>query len=110
VLVGNVGRLQAGLQLLPDAEPDDGVLDVALVAPRGPKDWAVLIGRALTRRSRPDRRLELFRAERIRVVTRRIEPRQVDGDLLDDGRGFTATIEPGAFVVRVPRTAKEERE
>src|SRR5918911_419642 len=30
VLVGNVGRLQAGLQLLPDAAPDDGALDVAL--------------------------------------------------------------------------------
>ena len=103
VLVGNVGRLQGGLQLLPDAQPDDGTLDVALVAPRNPKDWAILIGRALTRRNRPDRRLELFRARQIRVVTRGTEPRQVDGDLIADGRGFTAVVEPGALVVRVPR-------
>jgi diacylglycerol kinase family enzyme len=64
VLVGNVGQLQGGLELLPDAAPDDGVLDIALVAPRNPKDWVVLIGRALTRRHRPDRRLELLRAGR----------------------------------------------
>jgi diacylglycerol kinase (ATP) len=103
VLVGNVGQLQGGLQLLPDAQPDDGALDVALVAPRNPKDWVVLIGRALTRRHRPDARLELFRARQIRVVTRRTEPRQVDGDLIDDGRGFIARVEPGALVIRVPR-------
>jgi diacylglycerol kinase (ATP) len=107
VLVGNVGRLQAGLELLPDAEPDDGSLDIALVAPRGPKDWAVLVGRALTRRHRPDRRLEQLRARQVRVVTRRSEPRQVDGDLISDGRGFTATIVPGALVVRVPQPPKE---
>lgn len=103
VLVGNVGKLQGGLELLPDATPDDGALDIALVAPRGPKDWVVLVGRALVRRHRPDRRLELLRARKVRVVTRGTEPRQVDGDLIDDGRGFTAVIEPGALVVRVPR-------
>jgi diacylglycerol kinase family enzyme len=107
VLVGNVGRLQAGLELLPDARPDDGALDVALVAPRGPKDWVVLLARGITRRHRPDRRLELFRARRVRVVTRRTEARQVDGDLIDDGRGFTAVVEPGALVVRVPRTTPD---
>jgi diacylglycerol kinase (ATP) len=103
VLVGNVGRLQGGLQLLPEAQPDDGALDVALVAPRNPKDWVVLIGRALTRRHRPDHRLELLRARHVRVVTRSTEPRQIDGDLIEDGRGFTAVVEPGALVVRVPR-------
>jgi diacylglycerol kinase (ATP) len=103
VLVGNVGRLQAGLQLLPDALPDDGLLDVALVAPRNPKDWVVLVGRALTRRHRPDHRLELLRGRRIAVVTRRPEPRQVDGELVDDGRGFTAQVDAGALVVRVPQ-------
>jgi diacylglycerol kinase (ATP) len=103
VLVGNVGRLQAGLELLPDAVPDDGALDVALVAPRKARDWAVLIGRALARRHRPDRRLELLRGRRIQVRTRRREPRQVDGELIDDGLGFTAEVDPAALVIRVPR-------
>jgi diacylglycerol kinase (ATP) len=107
VLVGNVGRLQAGLRLLPDAAPDDGALDVALVAPRSARDWFVLLGRALTRRHRPDRRLELLRARRVEVRTRRREPRQVDGELIDDGLGLVATVEPGAVVVRVPKPQPE---
>jgi diacylglycerol kinase family enzyme len=68
----------------------------------------VLIGRALTRRHRPDRRLELLRARQVRVVTRRSEPRQIDGDLIDDGRGFTIVVEPGALVVRVPRPGAQK--
>ncbi len=108
LLVGNVGRLQAGLHLLPDAAPDDGALDVALVAPRNAADWAVLIGRALTRRHRPHRRLQLLRGRRIEVVTRRAEPRQIDGELLPDARGFTARVDPGALVVRVPRPVPDQ--
>ena len=107
VLVGNVGKLQGGLELLPDAEPDDGALDVALVAPRSLKDWVVLVARGLTRRHRPDRRLELLRGRRIEIRTRRPEARQVDGDLIDDGPGFTAEIDPGALVVRVRRQDAE---
>jgi diacylglycerol kinase (ATP) len=107
VLVGNVGKLQGGLQLLPDAAPDDGMLDVALVSPRSPKDWVVLVARGITGRHRPDHRLELLRARRVEVRTRRVEARQVDGDLIDDGRGFTAEIDPAAIVVRVPRQDTE---
>ena len=40
---------------------------------------------------------------------RRAEPRQVDGDLIDDGAGFVAEIEPGAVVVRVPRRPTPRR-
>lgn len=109
VLVGNVGRLQVGLQLLPDATPDDGALDVALVAPRSATDWFVLVARGLTRRHKPDQRLELLRGRRVEVRTKHTEPRQVDGDLIDDARGFTAEIDPGAVVVRVPRPDPDAR-
>ena len=34
VLVANAGRLEGGIPLLPDAEPDDGWLDVAILSPR----------------------------------------------------------------------------
>jgi diacylglycerol kinase family enzyme len=108
VLVGNVGRLQGGLQLLPDAMPDDGALDVALVSPRSPADWVVLVARGLTRRHRPARRLDRLRGRRIDVRTRRPEARQVDGDLIDDGAGFTAEVDPAALIVRVPRPPENE--
>ena len=39
VVVGNVGKLQGNIPLLPDAKPDDGVLDVVVIAIRNVLDW-----------------------------------------------------------------------
>ncbi len=103
VLIGNVGQLQGGLELLPDAKPDDGLLDVALVTPRRPLDWAVLVGRAALRRHRTDHRLRTYQAREVTVRLVGVHPRQVDGDLIADGSTLHAHVEPRALVVRVPR-------
>ncbi len=50
IVVGNVGTLQGGIPLLLDAEPDDGVLDIAVVAPRGLGEWVSVAVRVITRR------------------------------------------------------------
>jgi YegS C-terminal NAD kinase beta sandwich-like domain len=42
VLVANVGRLQGGIRLLAEAEPDDGVRDIAVLTPRTLWHWAAL--------------------------------------------------------------------
>ena len=55
VVVGNVGRLQGNIPLLPDAEPDDGILDVVVIATRNVLDWARVGGRVLRRTDVPDR-------------------------------------------------------
>jgi diacylglycerol kinase family enzyme len=102
VVIGNMGRLQGGVQLLPDAVPDDGALDVAVLASSGLLDWARIVGRVLTRRPGLDQRFLTFRAERVSVTLRHPQPRQADGDLLDPGRLLDARIEPGAVLVRVP--------
>jgi diacylglycerol kinase family enzyme len=105
VLVGNLGKLQGGLELLPDARPDDGLLDVALVAPRNPFDWARLAWRGLTGRHRTDHRLRTWQAREVDVRLQRPQPRQVDGDLVPDRDRLTVRVEPGALVVRVPKDA-----
>ena len=58
VVVGNVGYLQAGMPLLPDASIDDGQLDVVLLDPRSLFSWIPLAARILSKRTRTDRRLE----------------------------------------------------
>jgi YegS/Rv2252/BmrU family lipid kinase len=103
VLVGNVGKLQGGLLLLPDARPDDGVLDVAVLAPRNSLDWVRLTGRVLRRKDVPDRRMERFRGKHIVIEASRPQPRQLDGDIIEDGQTMDIEIEAGVLGVRVPR-------
>jgi YegS/Rv2252/BmrU family lipid kinase len=104
VLVGNVGKLQGGLVLLPRASPDDGVFDVAVLAPRNAFDWIRLTGRVLRRADVPDRRMERFRGKHIVIEASRPQPRQLDGDLIEDATTMDIRIEAGAVGVRVPPT------
>ncbi|MBT0994020.1 diacylglycerol kinase [Cellulomonas sp. DKR-3] len=104
VLVGNVGRLQGGLVLMPDAQAANGSLDVAVVAPRNIGHWLQLVVGVALRRERVPRR-ELFRAERVRVRSDRPQPRQVDGDLIDDGRTLDVRVRPGCLNICVPAEA-----
>jgi len=102
VVVGNVGKLQAGIPLLPDAKPDDGLLDVVVIAPRNVTDWARVTGRVLRRADVPDRKMERLRGRHIVIEASRSQPRQLDGDVIEDSRTMDVTIEAGALLVRVP--------
>lgn len=105
VVVGNVGKLQANIPLLPDAEPDDGLLDVVLLAPGGALDWARVVGRVVTARRKRDRRIERFRCQHVLIETTQPQPRQLDGDLIPDGMSMDIQIEPLALLVRVRPSA-----
>ena len=103
ILVGNVGRLEGGLELLPDAAADDGLLDIVVVAPRTLRDW-LRVAYRVARHRKHDRHLERFRGQTISIEADRVVPRQMDGEVIDEGRRIDAHIVPGALVVRVPRS------
>ncbi|WP_091611877.1 diacylglycerol/lipid kinase family protein [Micromonospora mirobrigensis] len=102
VLVANVGRLQGGVRLLTDAEPDDGWLDVAVLTPRTIRQWAAM-GWALVRRRGSVPRLEVLRARKVEITSNRAQPRQLDGDLIEPGRSLVAEIKPQSLWLCVPR-------
>ncbi len=104
VLIANVGRLQGGIRLLTDAEPDDGLLDVALLTPRNLRHWAALGWAVLLRRDRVPR-MEVFRARRVRVTSDRIQARQLDGDVIEPDRTLVVSVRRRALVLCVPEPA-----
>jgi diacylglycerol kinase family enzyme len=103
VVIGNVGSLQAGIPLLPDAQIDDGVLDVVVVAPGRLVGWVSLVWRVVTRHPRIDERLDRYTGRSVEVRAARASPRQLDGDTVDPGTQLRAAIEAGLLLVRVPR-------
>lgn len=116
VVIGNVGTLQGGLPLLPEARPDSGRLEVVLLDPRGVTGWLAAAGYIAShvpsaRRRRAagagERRtahgaLEYFSAARIDLEFTRFQPRELDGDVFPPGSRMTAEVEPGALRVYLP--------
>ncbi len=101
VIIGNCGRLLGGLVLMPDAQVDDGRLDVVIASPKGFVGWAPVIARALTRRRKGHPTLDHKVCERIWVTTDRLLPVQVDGDVVARSSDVTARVLPAALTVRV---------
>ncbi|QNE20032.1 phosphatase PAP2 family protein [Kribbella qitaiheensis] len=103
VVIGNVGMLQANIPLLPDARPDDGLIDVVVIAPRRVTQWPLVFWRVMTRTKRTEMYLERFTGRKVEINAAADVQRQLDGDGIGMGRWLTAEVEPGSLVVRVPK-------
>jgi YegS/Rv2252/BmrU family lipid kinase len=101
VLVANMGRLQAGVRLLRMAEPDDGVLDVAVLAPRTLRHWLAMAASVLVRR-RTVPHMEILTARSVAIHATRPQPRELDGDVIEADRDLAVEILPSALLVCVP--------
>jgi diacylglycerol kinase (ATP) len=102
VLIGNLGRLQGGLPVMPDARPDDGLLDVAVLQTRTMGDWLALALRVVARRPRKDPQLELFQARRIEIDCDRPQPVERDGDPAGARDHLVVEVVPKALTLCVP--------
>jgi diacylglycerol kinase family enzyme len=103
VVAGNVGQLQGGLRLMPDAQPDDGVLDVAVLSPRGALGWLHLASRLVRRRNSGGRPLDRLQATHLEVRLSRPQRWEYDGEPAGRTTCLVVTVEPGALTVMVPR-------
>ena len=110
VIVGNVGALQGGLPLLPDAQPDDGRLDVVVLTARGLGDWLAVAMHVLARR--PDTTSQVMRRTfaELRIDTDRAHLWELDGKMMGRTRQLVITIAPGTLVVRVPAEVNDGEE
>jgi YegS/Rv2252/BmrU family lipid kinase len=103
VIVGNVGSLQGNVRLLPDAVPDDGVLDVAVLAARGWLGWLRLAIDVLLRRTTG--RVTHLTCRELVVDASRARRWEVDGEVAGSTRQLRITLQPGSLLIRVPAPA-----
>ena len=103
VVIGNVGYLQAGMPLLPDAAIDDGVLDVVILHPQRFLSWIPLAARVLSRSAVTDDLIMRLTGQSVVVRAAAETPRQLDGDSIGPGRELRMECVHGRLLVRVPR-------
>lgn len=102
IIVGNCGRLQGGVELLPRAEVDDGTLDAVVLSPKGVVGWAGVTASILTKHRRGHPRIEHHRCERLTVTLEEDQEVQLDGDPIGPGLVLAFGLRQRALVVRVP--------
>ena len=108
VIVGNVGRLQGGMSLLPDAKPDDGLLDVAVLTVRGWTGWLALAAQLLLRRGATGRVTRLTCRE-LRIDLDRPQSWELDGEVMGSTRQLVINVQAGQLLLRRPAPAAPAR-
>lgn len=107
LLVGNCGMIQGGITLLPDAEPDDGVLDLLLVSADGALAWmetlrAVVWDNGIKRLLGGDKQpvnaesAEFHTAKSIEVTLGSPQPFEIDGEEAGKVSSYSVRVQPGA--------------
>ena len=117
ILVGNCGKLPGGILVMPDAEPDDGTLDVVVLRPRGPFGWARVwnkiawengvlrksaIGRKIVDLSRDVKDVRSFRAKDLSLNVDEPQLIELDGDPFGEAAFVRVWVDPGALTVKIP--------
>ena len=109
VLVGNIGNLFGGVEVFPDASPDDGLLDVAVMTAEGP----IQLARTMLRTVVGDPQKSPFvRRTKARKLTAKLDRDvlyELDGGDRTKTKSFKVKVEPAAITICVPHSqARDE--
>lgn len=102
VMVGNCGKVQGGLEIFPEAKVDDGLLDVAVLAPHhGRLGWLSVLAGIIGKGRNKDTAVEYFQGKAVEVTLEHDDDYQLDGDHEGQGRHVRMTLEPSALTLRM---------
>jgi diacylglycerol kinase family enzyme len=103
LLAGNVGRIPLGIEVLPGARLDDGLLHLAAVGPKHLIGWVPIALKGLLRWPGHVPGLAYSVARSVQVETEAPLTIHLDGDEHVGVVWLEATIDPGALRVQLPR-------
>jgi YegS/Rv2252/BmrU family lipid kinase len=109
ILVGNVGEVFAGVEVFPDARPDDGQLELGVVTADGLVQWARTLARTATGDPVRSPFVRTTRARKVKVKLSRKVLYELDGGDRTKVRAFKVAIEPAALKLCVPSPAQRGR-
>lgn len=110
VLLANMGKITGGLEAMPTASPNDGLLDVGILKAATLAHWVHLMGSALLGKANQDPALEVYQARKVTLRPRHPQPVQFDGEDGGTTQELTVEIVPQAVFVLVPEDAPAARD
>lgn len=117
ILIGNCGALPGGILLIPDAKPDDGLLDVAALRPQGKFGWLrvwnkvtwengvlrkTAAGRKIIDLTRDVKDVSYFQCRSLRISVDEPQEFQLDGDEFGQAQSVRTWVDAGGLTVKVP--------
>lgn len=99
VLVGNFGTISGGIDLFPEASPDDGQLDVLVLSTSTLRDWARVAWRVVRRRGLSGVAARRTSGREILVESEKPRRWELDGESRDATDRLSVTIEPDSLSV-----------
>lgn len=102
VLFANCGLLPGGIDFVPGALIDDGVLDVVVISPRSALGWLAMAGKVVFRHKNNLPVIDFYRSKNLTIRTVMPVETQIDGDPSGPATCVQVSVEPKAVLVRVP--------
>ncbi len=104
ILAGNVGALFGGVRVFADAEPDDGLIDLAVITADGMAQWARTVGRTIAGSPEKSPFFQVTKARKVKAKLDRKVLYELDGGTRSRTKAYRLVVEPGAIAVCVPET------
>lgn len=102
VLVGNTGRLKAGMAAFPGATNTDGLLHVAVVTAAGIRDWTRLAASSVFRRQAWSPQAQMTEGRTILVTFDRKRRFELDGGVKTRAKKLEFAINPRSLLICAP--------
>lgn len=107
VLLGQMGSVAGGVVVFPDAQPDDGLLEIGVVTAENALEWARVLARIVVGKAEHSPLAQMTRGRRVDIQLSRPTVYELDGGARKAKKQLRATIEPGAIEVCVPRVVPQ---
>jgi diacylglycerol kinase (ATP) len=102
VSVSNVSTTGGGIKIVPDAQPDDGLLDVCLVSKVSRSKILMMLPRAFVGTHIMDQAVSIHRGKTIEIESISESPLWIDGEVVGSAPA-TFSIIPGALHMMLPK-------
>jgi diacylglycerol kinase (ATP) len=108
ILLGNLGEIFGGVEVFPDARPDDGMLELGIVTAEGLVKWTRTLARTAVGDPNRSPFVRTTKASSVKVALDRKVRYELDGGDRSRVKSFKVKVEERALTVCVPRRNGEK--